>query len=386
MPKDGLIFCKGYGIGLAIGSIRGCQSIQIVSEPMVELVSGQTVADRRDRLLPSPCNILVAGGAGFIGSHLCDLLLRQGHRLTCLDNMATGHHANIEAFRASDRFKFIKHDVSKPLGKLGNFDEIYNLACPASPIAYQADPIQTLKSSVLGTLNLLELAQLNNAKIFHASTSEIYGDPLSHPQKETDWGNVNPIGPRACYDEGKRCAETLLFDEHRLHGLRIRVARIFNTYGPRMSLLDGRVVSNFIVQALQNTNITIYGDGRQTRSFCYIDDMIDGIVKLMASPDRLTGPINLGNPEEFTIVDLARLVLQLTGSRSRLVHMPLPIDDPRQRCPDITLSRQELGWTPQIKLKDGLRQTIIYFEQLLRKEKFADPDVRVRFSFARIGR
>src|SRR5215208_6483191 len=239
---------------------------------MAKPSSAQAVLERRNRVLSNRRKILVAGGAGFIGSHLCEFLLRQGHHVTCLDSMVTGRFANFEEFGASDRFEFIKRDIIEPLSELGNFEEVYNLACPASPVAYQADPIHTLKSSVLGTLNLLELVQRNKAKILHASTSEIYGDPLSHPQKETDWGNVNPIGPRACYDEGKRCAETLLFDEHRLHGLRIRVARIFNTYGPRMSLLDGRVVSNFIVQALHNRTITIYGDGHQTRSFCYVDD------------------------------------------------------------------------------------------------------------------
>jgi UDP-glucuronate decarboxylase len=292
--------------------------------------------------------------------------------------MVTGQLDNIQEFRASDRFKFIKCDIIKPLGEFGYFEEIYNLACPASPIAYQADPIHTLKSNVLGTLNLLGLVQRNKAKVLHASTSEIYGDPISHPQKESDWGNVNPIGPRACYDEGKRCAETLLFDYHRMHGLRIRVARIFNTYGPYMSPSDGRVVSNFIVQALRNQNITVYGDGLQTRSFCYVDDLIDGLTRLMHSSEQTTGPINLGNPEEFTIAELAQLIIRITGSRSRIVHTSLPVDDPRQRRPDITRAQTELEWKPKVSLEEGLSRTISYFDDLLHPGRSAIADQSAR--------
>jgi UDP-glucuronate decarboxylase len=286
----------------------------------------------------------------------------------------TGDVQNIEHLRSHAGFDFIKGDVREPITHAQRFDDIYNLACPASPVAYQADPICTLKTSVLGAMNLLELARTQGARIFHASTSEIYGDPVSHPQKETDWGNVNPIGPRACYDEGKRCAETLFFDYYRAHNVPIRVARIFNTYGPRMSVSDGRVVSNFIVQALQNRNITIYGDGLQTRSFCYIDDLIAGLSSLMATPDKVTGPINLGNPQESTIAELAALVIQLTGSRSRIVKRPLPIDDPRQRRPDITQAETALHWRPKVQLEQGLVRTIAYFEDLLRRKPLHSPD------------
>jgi UDP-glucuronate decarboxylase len=322
-----------------------------------------------DRSFTKSRRAFVAGGAGFIGSHLCALLLSQGHHVTCLDNLVTGQSQNIDELQSAVNFDLVEGDVCESVISLGRFDEIYNFACPASPAAYQADPIRTLKTSVLGSLNLLELARMQNAPILHASTSEIYGDPRSHPQKETDWGNVNPIGPRACYDEGKRCAETLFFDYHRVHGLRIKIARIFNTYGPRMSVDDGRVVSNFIVQSLRNQSITIYGDGRQTRSFCYVDDLIAGLARFMIAPDRVTGPINLGNPEEFTISELADTVIRLTGSRSRVVYKPLPMDDPRQRRPDITLAQTELQWTPKVGLEQGLIRTIAYFDDLLRRQQ-----------------
>jgi UDP-glucuronate decarboxylase len=329
-----------------------------------------------------PRNILVAGGAGFIGSHLCERLLRDGHNVVCMDSMLTGLRSNIERFGTSDKFTFKQRDITAPIAVSGSLNEIYNLACPASPVAYQADPIHTLKTSVIGSLNLLELARRHGAKIFHASTSEIYGDPLHHPQTETDWGNVNPIGPRACYDEGKRCAETLFFDYHRSHNLSIRVARIFNTYGPRMSPADGRVVSNFIVQSLHNRDITIYGDGRQTRSFCFIDDLVEGIIRLMATETALTGPINLGNSYECTIADLAKLVIHLTGSRSRIVHRSLPVDDPRQRRPDLSRARIALGWMPTVSLEDGLKRTIDYFDQVLKHaepyRETAKPELRVR--------
>jgi UDP-glucuronate decarboxylase len=301
-------------------------------------------------------------------------LLGQGHHVTCLDNLVTGQSQNIDELRSSARFDFIEGDICEPVITAERFDEIYNLACPASPAAYQADPIRTLKTSVLGALNLLELARMQDTPILHASTSEIYGDPRSHPQKETDWGNVNPIGPRACYDEGKRCAETLCFDYHRVHRVKIKVARIFNTYGPRMSVSDGRVVSNFIVQALRNQNITVYGDGLQTRSFCYVDDLIAGLARFMIAPNRVTGPINLGNPEEFTISELADIVIRLTGSRSRIVYKPLPVDDPRQRRPDITLAQTELHWTPKVRLEQGLVRTIAYFDNLLRCQQSIPSD------------
>lgn len=307
--------------------------------------------------------VLVTGGAGFLGSHLCERLLRQGHEVLCLDNFFTGSKANIEHLVGTSGFELIRHDVTFPL--YIEADEIYNLACPASPIHYQHDPVQTTKTSVHGAINVLGLAKRLKCKIFQASTSEVYGDPVVHPQTENYWGNVNPIGPRSCYDEGKRCAETLFFDYRRQHGLGIKVARIFNTYGPRMQTDDGRVVSNFIVQALRREPITIYGDGSQTRSFCYVDDMIEGFVRLMATEDTFTGPVNLGNASEFTVRQLAEAVLAITGSRSKIEHQPLPADDPRQRQPDITLARAVLGWEPTIPLKTGLERTIAYFDHML---------------------
>ena len=307
--------------------------------------------------------VLVTGGAGFLGSHLCERLLRQGHEVLCLDNFFTGSKANIEHLVGTSGFELIRHDVTFPL--YIEADEIYNLACPASPIHYQHDPVQTTKTSVHGAINVLGLAKRLKCKIFQASTSEVYGDPVVHPQTENYWGNVNPIGPRSCYDEGKRCAETLFFDYRRQHGLGIKVARIFNTYGPRMQTDDGRVVSNFIVQALRREPITIYGDGSQTRSFCYVDDMIEGFVRLMATEDTFTGPVNLGNASEFTVRQLAEAVMAITGSRSKIEHQPLPADDPRQRQPDITLARAVLGWEPTIPLKTGLERTIAYFDHML---------------------
>ena len=309
--------------------------------------------------------VLVTGGAGFLGSHLCERLLAEGHDVLCVDNFFTGIKDNIAHLLPSPYFELLRHDVTLPLYL--EVDEIYNLACPASPIHYQFDPVQTTKTSVHGAINMLGLAKRVKAKIFQASTSEVYGDPDIHPQPERYWGNVNPVGPRSCYDEGKRCAETLFFDYRRQHGLRIKVARIFNTYGPRMHPNDGRVVSNFVVQALQNRPITLYGDGTQTRSFCYVDDLIEGFVRLMGSPDDLTGPVNLGNPGEFTMIELAETVRDLTGSRSPLVHEPLPADDPRQRQPDIQVARSLLGWEPKVPLREGLKPTIAYFEQFLRR-------------------
>jgi UDP-glucuronate decarboxylase len=308
--------------------------------------------------------VLVTGGAGFIGSHLCERLLDQGHEVLCVDNFYTGTRRNVARLMDNPNFELMRHDVTFPL--FVEVDEIYNLACPASPIHYQFDPVQTTKTSVHGAINMLGLAKRLKARIFQASTSEVYGDPAVHPQREDYWGNVNPIGPRSCYDEGKRCAETLFFDYHRQHGLDIKVARIFNTYGPRMHPNDGRVVSNFIVQALRGEPITIYGDGRQTRSFCFVDDLIDAFVRFMDTPPDFPGPVNLGNPHEFTIRELAEKVIELTGSRSQLVNRPLPQDDPMQRRPDITLARERLGWTPQVPLEDGLRKTIAYFDQLLK--------------------
>ena len=301
--------------------------------------------------------ILVTGGAGFLGSHLCDRLLSEGHEVICADNFFTGSRRNIAHLLGNPSFEVLRHDVTFPL--FVEVDEIYNLACPASPIHYQHDPVQTTKTSVHGAINMLGLAKRVGAKILQASTSEVYGDPDVHPQPEEYWGRVNPIGPRSCYDEGKRCAETLFFDYHRQHAVDITVARIFNTYGPRMHPNDGRVVSNFIVQALTGRDITLYGDGSQTRSFCYVDDLVDGLMRLMEA--RGHGPINLGNPIEFSMLELARLVLDLTGSASRIVHMPLPIDDPRQRKPDIGQARTLLNWQPAIRLQDGLARTIAYF-------------------------
>ncbi|MFN8828751.1 MAG: UDP-glucuronic acid decarboxylase family protein [Labrys sp. (in: a-proteobacteria)] len=309
--------------------------------------------------------ILVTGGAGFIGSHLCERLLGAGHEVLCVDNYFTGSRSNVAHLMADRRFELLRHDVTFPL--YVEVDEIYNLACPASPVHYQHDPVQTVKTSVHGAINVLGLAKRTGAKILQASTSEVYGDPQVHPQTEDYWGHVNPIGPRACYDEGKRCAETLFFDYHRQHRLKIKVMRIFNTYGPRMHPNDGRVVSNFIMQALRNENITIYGEGLQTRSFCYRDDLVEAMIRLMGTGDDVTGPINVGNPAEFTIRQLAEAVIEMTGSRSKLVFLPLPQDDPMQRKPDITLAREKLGWEPTVPLQQGLAKTIAYFDDLLRE-------------------
>ncbi len=316
--------------------------------------------------------ILVTGGAGFLGSHLCEELLNAGHEVLCVDNFYTGRRSNILDFLSTTRFEVIRHDICFPL--YVEVDEIYNLACPASPIHYQFDPVQTTKTSVHGAINALGLAKRLKAKIFQASTSEVYGDPHVHPQPESYWGNVNPIGFRSCYDEGKRCAETLFFDYYRQHKLKIKVARIFNTYGPRMHPNDGRVVSNFIMQALQGKSITVYGDGSQSRSFCYVDDLIDGFVKLMDTPDDFTGPVNLGNPDEFTILELAEKVIELTGTKSGIVFKPLPYDDPTQRQPDIRLAEKTLKWKPEVKLEDGLKETINYFRKLI-----DDPDIKIDF-------
>jgi UDP-glucuronate decarboxylase len=308
--------------------------------------------------------ILVTGAAGFVGSHLCETLLSQGHEVLAVDNFYTGQKKNVSHLTENKSFELIRHDITFPLYL--EVDEIYNLACPASPIHYQYDPVQTTKTSVHGAINMLGLAKRTNAKILQASTSEVYGDPEVHPQPETYWGRVNPIGVRSCYDEGKRCAETLFFDYWRQHQLKIKVARIFNTYGPKMHPNDGRVVSNFIVQALKGQDITIYGDGSQTRSFCYVSDLIEGLVKLMNSSPEFTGPVNLGNPSEFTIRQLAEKVVELTGSKSQLIFNPLPSDDPRQRQPDISLAQASLKWQPTVNLEDGLRKTIQYFQKELR--------------------
>jgi len=307
--------------------------------------------------------ILVTGGAGFLGSHLCERLLETGDYVLCVDNFYTGSKANIARFLGNPHFELLRHDVVSPL--FVEVDEIYNLACPASPIHYQFDPVQTTKSSVIGAINMLDLAKRTDARIFQASTSEVYGDPDIHPQGEDYWGRVNPVGIRSCYDEGKRCAETLFFDYRRQYNLKIKVARIFNTYGPRMLPNDGRVVSNFVVQALKGDPITIYGSGNQSRSFCYVDDLINAAVKFMESGDELTGPVNLGNPAEISILDLAQRIIELTGSKSPLVFKPLPSDDPTQRCPDIDLARRELGWEPQTTLEQGLVRTIAYFDELM---------------------
>ena len=310
--------------------------------------------------------VLVTGGAGFIGSHLCDRLLERGDEVLCVDNFYTGTRHNVHHLRSHPRFELMRHDVCFPL--YVEVDEIFNLACPASPVHYQFDPVQTTKVSVHGSINMLGLAKRVKAKVLQASTSEVYGDPTVHPQKEDYWGNVNPIGLRSCYDEGKRCAETLFFDYRRQHRLPIKVARIFNTYGPGMHPNDGRVVSNFIIQALRNEDITVYGEGNQTRSFCYVDDLVDGLIRLMGTPDDVTGPVNLGNPNEFTIRQLAESVIGLTGSSSKIVYRPLPEDDPKQRCPDIGLAQNLLGWAPQVQLRDGLMKTVEYFERLLRSD------------------
>jgi len=313
--------------------------------------------------------VMVTGGAGFIGSFLCERLLDEGHEVICVDNLFTGARMNIRHLLDNPNFEFMRHDVTFPL--YVEVDEIYNMACPASPVHYQFDPVQTTKTSVHGAINMLGLAKRVRAKILQASTSEVYGDPDVHPQPEEYWGRVNPIGPRSCYDEGKRCAETLFFDYWRQHRLRIKVARIFNTYGPRMHPNDGRVVSNFIVQALRGEPITIYGEGQQTRSFCYVDDLADGLIRLMNTGDDVTGPINLGNPGEFTIRQLAEMVIELTGAKSTLEFEPLPIDDPRQRQPNIEKAKAELGWEPTIALEQGLRPTIQYFDDLLADRKIA---------------
>jgi UDP-glucuronate decarboxylase len=310
--------------------------------------------------------VLVTGGAGFLGSHLCERLLEQGANVICVDNFFTGTRRNIDHLLDRHRFEVIRHDVTFPLYL--EVDQIFNLACPASPVHYQHDPVQTTKTSVHGAINMLGLAKRLRAKILQASTSEVYGDPSVHPQPEDYWGNVNPVGVRSCYDEGKRCAETLFFDYWRQHKLRIKVARIFNTYGPRMHPNDGRVVSNFIVQALLGRDITVFGDGLQTRSFCYVDDLVDGLVRMMATSDHVTGPVNLGNPNEFTMLELAEKVIELTGSHSRVVHRPRPQDDPRQRRPDISKAKEELGWKPHTQLNEGLLRTIQYFERLLSDE------------------
>ncbi|MGB3797163.1 MAG: UDP-glucuronic acid decarboxylase family protein [Alteraurantiacibacter sp.] len=310
-------------------------------------------------------SILVTGGAGFLGSHLCDRLIADGAHVLCVDNFFTGNHANIDHLHGNPQFELIRHDVTFPL--YIEVGQIYNLACPASPIYYQHDPVQTTKTSVHGAINMLGLAKRTNARIFQASTSEVYGDPAVHPQPESYWGNVNPIGIRSCYDEGKRCAETLFFDYYRQHALEIKVARIFNTYGPRMHPQDGRVVSNFIMQALRGEPITIYGDGQQTRSFCYVDDLVDGFVRFMATDADFTGPLNLGNPNEFSMLELADLVIELTDSKSDLAREPLPQDDPKQRQPDISLAQARLnGWEPKTPLRDGLTKTIEYFDGLLK--------------------
>ena len=312
------------------------------------------------RAYDSRRKILVTGGAGFVGSHLIDRLLRDGHEVLCVDNLFTGSKRNIAHLADHPDFEFLRHDVTQPLHL--EVDAIYNLACPASPVHYQHDPIHTMKTSVLGAINLLGLAKRLDCPILQASTSEVYGDPHVHPQREDYWGHVNPNGPRSCYDEGKRCAETLFFDYHRANGVRIKVARIFNTYGPRMHPADGRVVSNFILQALNDQPITLYGTGEQTRSFCYVDDLVDGFVRLMNTPDDVTGPLNLGNPHEFTIRELAERVIAATGSRSVLEHRPLPQDDPRQRRPDIALAAELLGWHPTVQLAEGLERTIAHFD------------------------
>jgi UDP-glucuronate decarboxylase len=309
--------------------------------------------------------ILVTGGCGFLGSHLCDILVNQGHEVLCVDNCFTGTKRHIRNLLDHPNFEFMRHDVTFPL--YVEVDQIFNMACPASPIHYQFDPVQTTKTSVHGAINMLGLAKRIRATILQASTSEVYGDPEIHPQVESYWGRVNPIGPRACYDEGKRCAETLFFDYFRQHRLSIKVARIFNTFGPRMHPNDGRVVSNFIVQALTNQPITIYGDGSQTRSFCYVDDLADGLIRLMNTPVELTGPINLGNPTEFTILELAQKVIDISGSKAEIIHKSLPQDDPKQRKPDISMARKELQWEPKVPLEEGLTRTIAYFDKLLKE-------------------
>lgn len=308
--------------------------------------------------------ILVTGGAGFIGSHLCKRLLNEGNEVICLDNFFTGSKENVKELIGNSNFKLVEHDITEEYFE--EVDEIYNMACPASPPHYQYDPIKTNKTSVIGILNMLELAKRNNAKILQASTSEVYGDPKVHPQTESYWGNVNPIGIRSCYDEGKRCAETFMMDYHRQHGLDIRIIRIFNTYGPNMDPNDGRVVSNFIIQALKGEDITVYGDGSQTRSFCYVDDLVDGIIKMMNNPQNFIGPVNLGNPSERTVLDFAKMIIEMTGTKSKIVHKPLPSDDPMQRQPDLTVAKRELNWQPTTDIKVGIAKTIEYFSKKIR--------------------
>lgn len=340
-------FCSGL---LAASGNNGGQDPQII------ILSGRFFKDQREKEMK---RVAITGGAGFLGIHLCKRLLREGNEIICIDNFLTGQEKHAEQLLASPRCTVMRHDVAVPFSL--NVDEIYNLACPASPIHYQSDPIGTTKTSVLGAINVLELARKNGATVLQASTSEVYGDPQTHPQAESYWGSVNPIGIRACYDEGKRCAESLFFDYARQYHVKMKVARIFNTYGPCMHPEDGRVVSNFITQALRGHELTLYGDGSQTRSFCYCDDLIDGLVRTMASPREFTGPVNLGNPKEFTVMELAKMVLSLTDSKSRIIRRPLPVDDPTRRRPDITLAIQKLGWKPLVELEEGLRRTIDYF-------------------------
>ena len=349
--------CSGRGGSAAEGSLDEC-SKKVSVRGLQPMRKGSPMLTER--------RVLVTGGAGFIGSHLCDRLLERGDEVLCVDNFYTGTRRNVHHLLTNPRFELMRHDICFPL--YVEVDEIFNLACPASPVHYQFDPVQTTKVSVHGAIHMLGLAKRVKAKILQASTSEVYGDPTVHPQKEDYWGNVNPIGLRSCYDEGKRCAETLFFDYRRQHRLPIKVARIFNTYGPGMHPSDGRVVSNFIIQALRNEDITVYGEGNQTRSFCYVDDLVDGLIRLMETPDDVTGPVNLGNPVEFTIRQLAETVIALTGSSSKIVYRPLPEDDPRQRCPDISLAKGLLAWEPRVQLRDGLMKTIEYFEQLLRSD------------------
>jgi UDP-glucuronate decarboxylase len=337
------------------------------SSNILPLVESPSLSPTAVKSMHLQQRILVTGGSGFLGSHLCERLLADGANVLCLDNFFTGARTNIEHLLDHKHFELIRHDVTFPIYL--EIDQIYNLACPASPIHYQHDPVQTTKTSVHGAINMLGLAKRVKAKILQASTSEVYGDPDQHPQTESYWGHVNPIGPRSCYDEGKRCAETLFFDYWRQHKLRIKVARIFNTYGPRMNPNDGRVVSNFIVQALLGQDITIYGDGSQTRSFCYVDDLVDGLMRLMATEDEVTGPINIGNPNEFTILELATMIVDMLNSRSKIVRRPLPENDPRQRQPDISLAKKHLSWQPHTQLKEGLSRTIAYFETLLSEQR-----------------
>ena len=327
------------------------------------MTDNKNMQPSQSSLFEERCRILVTGGAGFLGSHLCRELIRQGYDVLCLDNFFTGYKRNIQDLRGQPNFELIRHDIVNPI--FLEIDQIYNLACPASPVHYQYNPVKTIKTSVMGTINILGLAKRVKARVLQASTSEVYGNPQVHPQSEPYWGHVNPIGLRSCYDEGKRCAETLCFDYHRQNHVEIKVARIFNTYGPNMDINDGRVISNFIIQALQNRSLTVYGDGTQTRSFCYVDDMVQGLIALMNTPEDFTGPVNLGNPKEITIMELAERVLRLTGSSSPLDHRPLPADDPVQRQPDITLARENLDWQPTVSLDEGLGHTIGYFKSLL---------------------